>query len=63
MDFTKLQNKTIESPFKPKLSADVFDVSNFDEQFTREEAINSVIPQSKQEQIKKHKDQFLDFNN
>ena len=49
IDFDKLVNKEIEAPFKPKLSDDVMDVSNFDQQFTSEEAINSVIPASKME--------------
>ena len=53
--------KKIESPFKPKLSADLFDVSNFDAQFTSEEAINSVIPAQKLDQIRKNMDQFEDF--
>lgn len=30
LDFNHLVEKKIETPFKPKLSADVFDVSNFD---------------------------------
>lgn len=49
IDFEKLVNKEIEAPFKPKLSDDIMDVSNFDQQFTSEEAINSVIPASKME--------------
>lgn len=44
LDFNDMVNKKIEPPFKPKLSADVLDVSNFDSQFTNEEAVNSVIP-------------------
>jgi len=44
LDVGKLVDKQIEAPFKPKLSDDVMDVSNFDQQFTSEEAINSVIP-------------------
>lgn len=44
LDFNNLIEKKIEAPFKPKLSADLLDVSNFDTQFTSEEAINSVIP-------------------
>jgi hypothetical protein len=45
--------KKVEPPFIPKLSKDKLDVSNFDNQFTNEEAINSVIPTSKVNQIKK----------
>lgn len=61
LDFSELVNKKIDPPFKPKLSADVFDVSNFDSQFTSEEAVNSVIPTQKLDQIRRHKDQFDDF--
>jgi hypothetical protein len=49
LDFNQLLEKKIEAPFKPKLSSDVYDVSNFDTQFTSEEAINSVIPTQKLE--------------
>ena len=51
-----LVGKRIVPPFKPKLSQDLFDVSNFDSQFTSEEAINSVIPQQKLDQIRKNMD-------
>mmetsp|Transcript_42273 Transcript_42273/g.40498 ORF Transcript_42273/g.40498 Transcript_42273/m.40498 type:complete len:121 (+) Transcript_42273:1249-1611(+) len=44
INIQQLVDKGIEAPFKPKLSEDIMDVSNFDQQFTNEEAINSVIP-------------------
>jgi hypothetical protein len=44
LSLDELVEKKIEPPFKPKLSANVLDVSCFDQQFTSEEAINSVIP-------------------
>ena len=53
--------KRIEAPNKPKLSDNVLDVSNFDSQFTSEEAINSVIPAAKMAQIRKNMDQFEGF--
>ena len=62
IDFNKLVKKQIPVTFKPKLSEDVLDTSNFDKQFTSEEAINSVLPTVKMDQIKKHKDQFNDFS-
>jgi len=61
INFESLVDKQLEPPFKPKLTDDLLDVSNFDNQFTSEEAINSVIPTNKLEQIKKHKGQFDDF--
>ena len=39
--------KTIEAPMKPKLSADPLDVSQFDTVFTSEEAMVSIIPTKK----------------
>jgi hypothetical protein len=56
-----LVGKKIEPPFKPKLSSDLLDVSCFDSQFTSEEAINSVIPIQKLDQIKKHRAEFDGF--
>lgn len=35
IDFPLLQNKSLPSPFKPQLSDDIFDVSNFDEELTQ----------------------------
>jgi hypothetical protein len=54
--------KNIPAPFRPKLSSDLFDVSNFDSQFTSEEAIYSVIPQQKMDQIRKNMEAFDDFD-
>jgi len=62
IDFVKLREKKLEAPFLPKLSKDKLDVSCFDSQFTNEEAVNSVIPKSKLQQIKKNQDQFNDFS-
>ena len=45
LNMQEIVAKTIPAPFRPKLSSDLFDVSNFDSQFTSEEAIYSVIPQ------------------
>ncbi|CDW73477.1 UNKNOWN [Stylonychia lemnae] len=61
ISFDELLSKRIEPPFKPKLSADLLDVSNFDTQFTQEEAINSVIPEAKLQQIKKNQEAFNGF--
>lgn len=44
MDTEKILDRRIEAPMKPTLSADVFDVSNFDTTFTNEAAEVSVVP-------------------
>ncbi len=49
-----------EAEFKPVLK-DKYDVSNFDTAFTSEEAVNSVIPNSKLEMIKKFDEEFKEF--
>ncbi len=61
LNIDDLLGKRISAPFKPKLSEDVLDVSNFDSQFTSEEAINSVIPAQKLDQIRRNMDLFEDF--
>ena len=61
LNLDELVSKRLHPPFKPKLSEDVLDVSNFDSQFTSEEAINSVIPAQKLDQIRKNMEQFEDF--
>lgn len=43
LDAEKIKDKLIEAPFKPQLSKDMLDVSNFDTQFTSEEALVSVV--------------------
>ena len=44
IDVNALINKQIEVEFKPKLSKNVLDVSNFEKMFTSEEAVHSVLP-------------------
>ncbi|PAV17117.1 AGC Akt kinase [Pyrrhoderma noxium] len=46
IDFAKLLAKKIQPPFKPKVASAV-DVSNFDEVFTSEEPLDSVVEGSK----------------
>lgn len=62
LNMQELVAKNIPAPFRPKLSSDLFDVSNFDSQFTSEEAIYSVIPQQKMDQIRKNMEAFDDFD-
>ena len=62
IDRNALLNKTITPKFKPKLSKDALDITNFDKMFTSEEAIHSVLPMSAQKKINKQKDQFSGFD-
>lgn len=55
-------NKQIKPDFKPKLSKDIFDVTNFDKMFTSDEAVHSVLPQTAQRKIGKHQDKFSGFD-
>ena len=48
--------------FKPKLSGNVFDVSNFDKMFTSDEAAHSVLPQTSQKKIMKANEKFTGFD-
>jgi hypothetical protein len=48
--------------FKPKLSKNILDVSNFDKMFTSDEAVHSVLPMSAQNKIKKANDKFKGFD-
>ena len=47
-----LLEKKIQPEFKPKLSANIMDVSNFDKMFTSNEAVISVMPQQTVDLIK-----------
>ena len=54
--------KELTAPAKPNLkSNDLFDVSNFDKQFTNEEAEVSVVPNAKMNKVKNKQDKFKDF--
>ena len=44
IDVKKLVARQIEPEFKPKLSEDALDISNFNKKFTNEEAVISVVP-------------------
>jgi serum/glucocorticoid-regulated kinase 2 len=44
IDVKALLAKEIEPEFKPTLSQNIMDVSNFDKMFTSDEAAHSVIP-------------------
>ena len=62
IDVNALINKQIEVEFKPKLSKNVLDVSNFDKMFTEGELVHSVLPVNVTRKIDKNKDKFEGFN-
>ena len=62
IDQNALVNKTIKPTFKPKLSKDACDISNFDKMFTSEEAVHSVLPMSAQKKINKVNSKFSGFD-
>jgi serum/glucocorticoid-regulated kinase 2 len=61
-DFDRLLSKELEAPFIPKLSDDLEDVSNFDDEFTEQEVVHSNITGSKLDMVTKNKKQFDGFN-
>jgi len=62
IDVQSLQAKEIVPEFKPKLSKDMLDVSNFDKMFTSDEAAHSVLPISTQKKIEKVNNKFSGFD-
>jgi len=46
IDFEKLMKKELEPPYKPKVKTGAEDSSNFDKQFTDEQVVDSVVPDS-----------------
>jgi hypothetical protein len=61
IDHDKLLKQKIEAPFKPTLSTNVLDVTNFDKTFTNEEAIVSVIQPQKMNKVNANSDSFKNF--
>jgi len=61
IDWGKLVEKKITPPFKPSVTND-YDTDNFDEDFTSEEAMNSVLPNANMHLIKKHEKEWEDFS-
>ena len=61
IDFDKLHMKQLDATFLPDLSDDMDDTSNFEPQDS--EPMNSVVPASDLEAIRKRKEDFADFDN
>mmetsp|Transcript_41842 Transcript_41842/g.64005 ORF Transcript_41842/g.64005 Transcript_41842/m.64005 type:complete len:457 (-) Transcript_41842:45-1415(-) len=62
INFDKLLAKQVDPEFKPKLTKNPLDVSNFDKMFTSDEAAHSVLPMSTQKKIQKANDKFKGFD-
>lgn len=62
INMDNLLNKQIAPEFRPKLSKNKLDVSNFDKMFTSDEAVHSVLPMSTQKKIAKANDKFKGFD-
>lgn len=60
VDWNGMLERRIPVPFKPRISAPE-SAENFDEEFTSEDAVNSVVPDHKMRLVLQHQDQFNDF--
>lgn len=59
MDWEALLNKTAEPPFKPKME---HWEHYFDEEFTKEEPINSYVPETNKEIVDEYQTEFDGFS-
>jgi len=57
VNWKALSEKKVTPPFKPKLAGD-YDVENFDEEFTSEDPINSLIPDGNMRLVNKYQSEF-----
>ena len=62
IDVEKIINKQIEAPFLPELTADIFDVSNFDQEYLNKKARLSRVNQKTKDMIKGYNDKFDGFD-
>lgn len=60
IDWDLLAEKKVPPPFKPKVTGD-YDVENFDSEFTKEEAYNSVRHNANMKLVNKYQKEFKDF--
>lgn len=61
LDFNLVVQKKIPPPFKPNLTAKT-DVQYFDDKYTKENTVESYIPQATIDYIKQNEKQFEQFN-
>lgn len=62
-DFDKLVKFELDPPMIPKLSDDLEDTSNFDEEFTGQDVAHSAVEGNALNMVKKNQDKFSDFDN
>lgn len=62
INWDDLLNKRIPPPFKPKIRSTTA-TDYFDEEFTSEAAVNSVIPEHRLQMINENQERFADFDN
>ena len=62
IDIDKLINRQLEAPFKPKLTSDLKDVSNFDKEFTSKSLEQSIIPKKGKKKIEQYNPTFTEFD-
>jgi len=60
VNWNLLGEKKVTPPFKPKVTGD-YDVENFDSEFTKEEAYNSVRHNANMKLVNKYQKEFKDF--
>jgi len=60
INWANLVQKKCVPPFKPKVASD-YDTDNFDEEFTSEDAMNSVLPDTNMVLVNKYQKEFKDF--
>lgn len=61
IDWKKLNSKELEPTFKPKISGDAW-MTNFDEEFINEDAINSYVPGNNVKLIEEYAEEFKEFD-
>ncbi|CAG9318196.1 unnamed protein product [Blepharisma stoltei] len=59
-DWNLLEQKRLPTPFTPKITNQL-STENFDEEFTSEEPVNSVVPEHRLKLVMQNQDQFRDF--
>ena len=62
IDIDELLNKKLAAPFIPKLTDDLEDVSNFDDEFTSTSLEQSFIPKADMKAVEKYNKKFSDFD-